>query len=447
MGSLDYTAPEQIRGEPFGASGDLYAFAAVLYEALTGEVPFPYDTEAAILYAHVSEPPPPASERRPELSPAVDAVLARGLSKRPEDRFRSATELVDQTRRALASPRSAPVVSDGRRRFGETIADPALLRAAPVVAVSEERVFPWRRVLIATLVVLALALLGFALGRASRSGGPGTTGVATAGPISLRFFDSQWRPATPSSIPGLQLEGALALASTRDDRPGTIVAGVAPDAQGAGLLPKGLKQELSGATTPHAVAVGPYQGLVYRRLPAAHVSSRLDLVLVPTTTGAVVVACLIPAALPAGAKPADCDAVAATLRLHGLRALPLGGSPAYEAALVSTLARLDGERVAGRRQLAEAVRRPEQARAAHVLAAAYAGAAVQLLHGAQPSPLARPSHLALYGALRAAQRSYYFLGVAARSGDGVAYRRASNRAEAAEQKVGVSIARLEHVKP
>jgi predicted Ser/Thr protein kinase len=446
MGSLDYTAPEQIRGEPFGASGDLYAFAAVLYEALTGEVPFPYDTEAAILYAHLSGQPPQASERRPELPSAVDEVIVRGLSKRPEDRYRSATELVEQTRRALASPPAAAVGANGRRRFGETIVDPAVLRAVPLVEATEERAVPWRRIAIATLIVVLLALVGFALGRARRDGGSGATGVATAGPISLRFVDSDWRPAAAPPIPGLRLEGAVALTSTRADRPGTLVAGIAPDAQGAGLVPRGLKEELSGASTPHVAAVGAYEGLVYRRLPVARVSSRLDLVLVPTTSGAAAVACLTPGALPAAVKPADCDAVAATLQLHGLRALPLGGTSAYAAALVSALARLDGERIAGRRQLHGAAGRPEQARAAHSLVAAYAGAAGRLVD-VKPSPLARPSHFALYGALRDAQRAYAALAAAARAGDGAAYRGASRRTDAAERKVGVSIARLERLRP
>jgi predicted Ser/Thr protein kinase len=446
MGSLDYTAPEQIRGEPFGASGDLYAFAAVLYEAFTGEVPFPYDNEAAILYAHVSEPPPRASDSRPELPAAVDDVIARGLSKRPEDRHRSATELVEQTRRALAAPPAAAGAANDRRRFGETLVDPAVLRAAPVVAAAEERRVRWRRYAIAALVILALALLGFAIGRATRPDSPSGTGIATAGPLSLRFADSDWRPAAPRSIPGLRLAGAVALASTRLDRPGTLIAGVAPEAQGAGLLPRALKEQLTGASTPQPVSVGPYQGLVYHRLPVAHLSSRLDLVLVPTTRGAAAVACLIPGALPAWAGPADCGTVAATLRLQGLRPLPLGGTGAYAGVLVSTLARLDGERIAARRQLAGAVGRPEQARAAHLLVAAYAGAAARLL-GADPSPLARPSHFALYGALRQAQRSYEALAAAARAGYGAGYRRASHRAEAAERNVSVAIARLERLRP
>jgi len=62
LGSLDYVPPEQLRGQPFGAAGDVYAFTCCLYEALTGEVPFRHDTEAALLYAHVNEEPA-AAER------------------------------------------------------------------------------------------------------------------------------------------------------------------------------------------------------------------------------------------------------------------------------------------------------------------------------------------------------------------------------------------------
>src|SRR5262249_53015645 len=161
MGSLDYTAPEQIRGEGFGASGDLYAFAAVLYEVLTGEVPFPYDTEAAILYAHISEQPPQVTVRRPELPAPVDDLVARGLAQRPEVRCRSACDFVERARRAFAAPSSVAVAANGRRRHGDTIVDPAVLRAAPVIEAAEERTVPWRSIAIATMLVAALALAGF----------------------------------------------------------------------------------------------------------------------------------------------------------------------------------------------------------------------------------------------------------------------------------------------
>ena len=65
VGTLDYVAPEQILGEPAGTGSDVYALAAVLYECLTGAVPFQRETNAALLYAHLSDRPPKVSERVP----------------------------------------------------------------------------------------------------------------------------------------------------------------------------------------------------------------------------------------------------------------------------------------------------------------------------------------------------------------------------------------------
>jgi hypothetical protein len=443
VGSLDYTPPERVRGERLGSPADVYAFAAVLYEALTGEVPFPYDDEAAILFAHVSEAPPRPTEHRPDLPSGLDEVVARGLAKRPEDRYRSATELVDAARRALASPPApAPRNGNGRRRFGETVVDPAVMRTGPVFAPPRERRFTWRAVLLAALVILALAVLGYALGLLTRDDGTVTRDTAVAGPLTLSFPRDDWRPATPRAVPGMRLVGATALASTDEERPATLVAGLAPDAQGAGLLPPQLKQRLPAAPTPHPVRLENLRAIVYRNLP---VGSGVDLFLVPLRGGAAAVACLRPQILRAGQQAGNCDEVAATLRLRGLRPLPLGGPGPYAAQAASILTRLDGERLAGRRQLAGATRRIEQARTAHVLAAAYAGAAAAL-RATTPSPFARPSHNALYGALREAQRAYTALEDAAVTGNQAGYARAARRLEAVEKKVDRSIARLERVR-
>ncbi len=446
LGSLDYTPPEQIRGEPVGPAGDLYALAAVLYEALTGEVPFPHETEAAVLYAHVAETPPRPSERRPELPQALDAVVARGLAKRPEDRYRSATALVDEARRALASPPAAAAHENGgRRRFGETISDPAVLRSAPVVDLAPARVIPWRAIAIAAVVLAGLVLAGFALGRLTRGDAEERRGVATAGPLSVSFPDDEWAPAAAPDIPGLGLEGAVALRSTDERRPGTVVVGLVPGAQGAGLLPTALRRQLRGSPAADTVRVGPAEGLLYSGLSAAQVRERLDLLLVPTRRGAAAVACLTPRALRADAQPADCGQVAATLRLRGLHALPLGGHMEYTHALAAALARLDGERLAAHRQLAGAATRPEQRRAAAGLAAAYGDAARGVLR-IHPTPFARPSHLALYGALRQAQRRSAALSAAARSGDEGGYAAAAKRLESAQANVAAAIRRLQRIR-
>src|SRR5207247_2265442 len=67
LGTLDYIAPEQIQGGPVDARADVYSLACLLYECLTGEVPFRRDSDVAVIYAHLEELPPLATERRPDL--------------------------------------------------------------------------------------------------------------------------------------------------------------------------------------------------------------------------------------------------------------------------------------------------------------------------------------------------------------------------------------------
>ena len=99
VGTIDYASPEQIQGVKVDGRGDQYSLACVLQECLTGEPPFVRDSQLALLFAHVTDPPPPASERRPELPAALDAVLGKGLAKDPADRYESCRELVTAARR------------------------------------------------------------------------------------------------------------------------------------------------------------------------------------------------------------------------------------------------------------------------------------------------------------------------------------------------------------
>ncbi len=108
MGTIDYVAPEQIRGEPLDGRADQYGLACLLFECLTGTVPFERRSDVAAIFAHLEEPPPSGSERNAELPAAIDAVLARGMAKRPEERFESCGGLVAAARAALgltAAPR------------------------------------------------------------------------------------------------------------------------------------------------------------------------------------------------------------------------------------------------------------------------------------------------------------------------------------------------------
>lgn len=104
LGTVDYASPEQIRGEPVNEQSDVYALGCLLFQALTGRVPYPREDELAKLWAHLHEPPPAASALRPELE-GFDRVIARALAKEPADRYQAAGELA---RAALAAAGGRP---------------------------------------------------------------------------------------------------------------------------------------------------------------------------------------------------------------------------------------------------------------------------------------------------------------------------------------------------
>ena len=108
VGTLDYMAPEQLEGRDLDGAADQYSLAAVAFRALTGRLAFPRDTEVALISAHLKEPPPSASELRPELPAAIDAVIARGMAKAPADRYPSCAAFIAELRTALAVTLLAP---------------------------------------------------------------------------------------------------------------------------------------------------------------------------------------------------------------------------------------------------------------------------------------------------------------------------------------------------
>ncbi|MGZ4438850.1 MAG: protein kinase domain-containing protein [Gaiellaceae bacterium] len=127
VGTLDYAPPEQIRGEPVGAPADVYAFGCLVFECLTGKKPFARDTDVAVMYAHLRDDPPSASELRPELPASVDAVLARALAKEEGGRYPTCRELIQDLRTSLgglapATPPPAPTA----------VAEPAVMTNLPV---------------------------------------------------------------------------------------------------------------------------------------------------------------------------------------------------------------------------------------------------------------------------------------------------------------------------
>ncbi len=100
VGTLDYVAPEQLRGDNVDGRADVYALGCVLYETLTGQVPFPRDDDVAKLWAHISDSPPLATDVVSDVPRRLAGVARRAMEKDPDDRFSSAR---DMGRAALAA--------------------------------------------------------------------------------------------------------------------------------------------------------------------------------------------------------------------------------------------------------------------------------------------------------------------------------------------------------
>ena len=134
VGTIDYVSPEQIRGLEVDGRADVYSLTCLLYECLVGHVPFRRPSDVAVIYAHLEEPLPKASERAPALPAALDRVLERGTAKRPEERWQTSTELVDASLAALGDEAAKVTVRRRRRRRGVAAALTALGAAAAAVA-------------------------------------------------------------------------------------------------------------------------------------------------------------------------------------------------------------------------------------------------------------------------------------------------------------------------
>ncbi|MFD4295497.1 serine/threonine-protein kinase [Rhodococcus sp. NPDC058505] len=108
VASLQYAAPEQLEGRPLDGRSDQYALGCTLYHLLTGRAPFPGSDTAHLVHAHLNLPAPRVTAARPELPPALDAVIARAMAKNPADRFPSSDALAAAARSALGAGTPAP---------------------------------------------------------------------------------------------------------------------------------------------------------------------------------------------------------------------------------------------------------------------------------------------------------------------------------------------------
>lgn len=119
VGTIDYVAPEQIEGKGVDARTDIYALGCLAYECVTGKVPFVKDSDVAVMYAHMMDPRPKATESAPHLSPAVDATLEKAMAVDPAARHQSASEFVTDLGLALGQG----AVNSSSARYGSGCGD------------------------------------------------------------------------------------------------------------------------------------------------------------------------------------------------------------------------------------------------------------------------------------------------------------------------------------
>lgn len=393
VGTLNYTAPELIRGERSSPAGDIYAMGAVLYECLCGQVPFPRDSEAAVVYAHLQEPPPSPSAALPGLPPALDAVVMRAMSKDPADRQPTAGALAAEAASALELP-AVEVRGDPPPRPGPDDGT----RVAPTR--SPGPASPWAGAATAPPEGSGAAAL--------RDATPPGTGDATAR-----------RDAVPPGTPGVPARRRV---------PGRA------DAPNATLLPAELLARLRRRPgKPDRVALGALQAFRYDGLRVRGMDGVLAVYAVPASSGVATVACS-----GATAAPADCARAAATLRVLGGRVFPLAPRTPYARRVKTAMGELNRVRERSRDRIRFAPDATIQAEAAEDLAGGYK-AARRSLSGLRVSPQEAAAHAAVLAALARARAAHLRLAAAARAQDTAGWAAATGDVGRAEGAVASSL--------
>jgi serine/threonine-protein kinase len=212
LGTLDYISPEQIEGRPVDGRADEYALACAAFELISGRPPFQRTDAMAIMYAQLSEPPPPVSSLRPGLPAAVDQVLIRALSKTPADRYPTCGDFADALRDAFGIrpyDSGEGVIPSGQHPPTQLVSPDSAGAGYPGPGGTGDRGYPGTQ----------LAGSGPA-GSGPAGSEPGGSGPAGSSGAATRFSDrghgdtspelttgpwqpqDQWQPAGPGQPPG-----------------------------------------------------------------------------------------------------------------------------------------------------------------------------------------------------------------------------------------------------
>ncbi len=204
VGTPAYMSPEQARGSPVDPRSDLYSMGVILYEMLTGQLPFNADTAIGVALQHVNEPPVPPAKFRPGVDPALEAICLKALAKDPAERQASAREMRAALRAAVgveASDRSDPSLADTqpprpRAPSSRLLASATQTPKATVVLADPPRPRTSRGLWAGLAVAIAAA--GVLAWRARTDGGSRhATPVAAVAPV----VDPAPSPTSPSPAP------------------------------------------------------------------------------------------------------------------------------------------------------------------------------------------------------------------------------------------------------
>jgi serine/threonine-protein kinase len=171
--TVAYAAPEVLAGRPSDGRADLYSLGCSLYRLLTGQTPFPDGNTAAVIEAHLQQPPPRATDLVPGLPPAIDNVIATAMAKDPSHRYQSGRDLTQAAARALtARPAVAEQISVTPRESQRPLAaaQASAMRRKPVLIGAA----------VATALAVAVVLGVTALRQGSSDGEGGANGSAAA---------------------------------------------------------------------------------------------------------------------------------------------------------------------------------------------------------------------------------------------------------------------------
>jgi serine/threonine-protein kinase len=271
MGTAQYLSPEQAQGHAVGATSDLYSIGVILYELLTGSVPFEGETAVAIAFKQVAAEPRPPSTLNPAVPAGLDAVVLRAMAKDPGQRYASADEFLGalaRERAALPAPAPAAVLVGGPPVQGPPAGldrrHPTGALLVPAAGPHDDRPkpargAPWRgrRPLLAALAAALLAAavaLAIVLGRgAEKVTVPDVTGQTEQAAVSAlrRAGFAPVASLTPSS---------------------TVASGlvVSETPQRGSALAKGTRVSIAVSSGPSSAAVGNVEGL-----SVAHALARL----------------------------------------------------------------------------------------------------------------------------------------------------------------------------